>query len=174
MVVESGSKNGRLHIHVAIGRSYLDNYFGSGCSSCSAPSYVLDPADDGKPCFGCIWGNGWVHGPQDSWEGEIRADGDPNKTASYVSKYLAKDLQGISSGRNVYRVARGFQPSVLRLVAFDLASLQARVSSIVSSDPRLVDWYPVHEHVEDFAGGAMWLFSAPVSLLPSVGGLFRG
>jgi hypothetical protein len=167
-VVERGSLNGRLHMHVGLGRFYFDMGFVSVCSACARPGVSVNPANDGRVCLACVWGNGFVSGPGDKWQGEIRSNGDPNKSAAYLSKYVSKDLAGCS-GRNAYRVSRGFQPSVVRVAGIDFDGLALRVSSLISSgSPSSVDCYAVHENVENFSGFPTWLLSSDLPLLPSV------
>ena len=169
-VVERGSKGGRLHLHVAVGRWYLENLFVSVCSSCARPGVRVSPASEGRPCLACIWGNGFVSGPGDKWAGEVRANGDPNRAAAYLSKYVSKDFSSsASAGRNAYRVSRGFQPSVVRVSGIDFDSLLARVSSVISAGTlEGVEVFSLHERIEDFVGFPTWLVSAPLPLLPSV------
>lgn len=169
-VVERGSLRGRLHLHVGLGRWYFDSGFVSVCSACALPNVSASPVPPGGVCLACVWGNGFVSGPGDQWQGEIRANGDPNRSAAYLSKYVSKEVGSASApGRNAYRVARGFQPVVRKVSGLDLDGLSARVCSMISpGSPSSVESYAVHEHVERFPGFPTWLLSAGLPLLPAV------
>jgi len=172
-VIERGEENGRLHLHICAGRWYVDLGACVRCRHCVTEKWVWrsSPPEEGTLCIGCLWGNGIVHGPQERIQGKIRANGDCRAAALYVSSYVSKELAAeLGKGRQLYRVAQNFQPSVLKVPAYDVDSARRYAwefiakASGVSVDQ--VAEVALHEVVEDWPGFPTWVGSVPLPELP--------
>jgi len=181
VVIERGEVNKRLHVHVCVGRWYVDLSVSDKCLKCAPPKWDWRsrPPEAGTLCLRCAWGLGIVHGPQVKLDGEVRANGDARRAAMYVSKYVSKDLRsdlsegsGVNQGRNVYRVAMGFQPLVVRVPSRDVGSaLVGAVQSLAGPSvggSELVEVRALHEIVEDWPGRPTWVGFGPLPSLPEV------
>lgn len=176
-VIERGELNGRLHLHVCVGRWYVDLCVCSICRECAPPSWkwLQPPPAVGTLCLRCVWGNGIVHGPSERVAGEIRANGDSRRAAMYVSKYVSKELiEGSAKGEWRYRVARGFQPEAERFRGREVVSVNRAVAARLGlSAPLSVIGMPagwsvtaLHEEIEGWEGGPTWSFRSPLPELP--------
>lgn len=179
VVIERGEKNKRLHVHVCVGRWYVDLSVSDKCLECAPPNWEWRsrPPERGTLCLRCVWGLGIVHGPQAKVGGEVRANGDARRCASYASKYISKDLSvelsGASyQGRQKYRVSQGHQPPLVRVPGRDVsAALAGAVQSLLGPSggrSELVEVIALHEIVEDWPGRPTWVGFGPLSSLPEV------
>lgn len=174
-VIERGGL-GRLHVHMCVGRWYVDRVVAVRCLRCvtSEWEWRSEPPADGVLCLGCVWGLGFVHGPSERVEGEVRANGDARRAAMYVSKYVSKDLlQELGVGRQLYRVAHNFQPLVLRVPALDVESAcrfaAASIARAAGAELENVVQVALHETVSDWPGRPTWVGSVPLPMLPEAG-----
>lgn len=114
-VPERGAKGDRLHVHMAVGWwSRLGVV--EVCDVCALPGLRRKRSDipaAGSFCVGCLWGWGFVARPSDGREDNY----DGRSLSSYLSKYLAKDFEGVDPGRQRYRVGEGFKPVKLQVRA---------------------------------------------------------
>jgi len=179
VVIERGEKNKRLHVHICVGRWYVDLSVSDKCLECAPPNWEWRsrPPERGILCLRCVWGLGIVHGPQAKVGGEVRANGDSRRCAAYASKYVSKDLSVELSGdafggRQKYRVAQGFQPPVLRVPSRNVSeALSGAVQSLVGASGEgleLVEVRALHEIVEDWPGRPTWVGFGPLASLPEV------
>lgn len=101
-VVEYGSLNGRLHLHVA--SSWSLQGFVEVCFKCAGDVLRSKRSlPETSRCLGCCWGLGFVGAPS-----KVGAR-DPATVSRYLSKYLSKS-EDLPSGVHRYRVAKGYQP----------------------------------------------------------------
>lgn len=173
-VVERGEKFGRLHVHVCIGRWYVDLGVHVRCAKCVLDNWKWDssgPPVDGCLCLGCLWGKGIVHGPSEKYSGEVRANGDARRAAMYVSKYVSKELLGeLGAGRQLYRVAQDFQPVVERAVGVNVEDMRGRVGARLGGSFLGVEnslmVTALHEEIVGWEGPPTWTLRIDLPSLP--------
>jgi hypothetical protein len=155
-VLERGETNGRLHLHVCVGEWYSSLGVVVRCERCVEPGWVWRSTPPGRDrlCLGCLWGHGIVHGPDERLGGDVRANGDAKRAAMYVSKYVSKELRAeLEKGRQLYRVAEGFQPPEERLASSSVALLD-RVTAMVGVSATVL---ALHDEVPTYQGPPCWV-----------------
>jgi len=174
-VIERGEENGRLHLHLCVGRWYVDLSACVVCRHCAAEYgwqwRGQEPPEEGTLCLRCVWGLGIVHGPGKRYQGKIRANGDARAAALYVSGYVSKDLAAeLGKGRQLYRVAQNFKPPVVKVPAYDVDSANRYAAEMISERSGVsveeVTLVALHETVEDWPGRPTWVGSVPLLELP--------
>jgi hypothetical protein len=157
VVLERGETNGRLHLHVVVGDWYSSLGVVVRCERCVAPGWVWHSAPPGQDrlCLGCLWGHGFVHGPDEKLGGDgVRANGDPKRAAMYVSKYVSKELRAeLEQGRQLYRVAQGFAPPEERMASSSVRLLD-RVTAEMGGG---VSVLALHDEVPTYQGPPCWV-----------------
>jgi len=156
-VPERGSKGDRLHLHMAVGW-WAERGAVEVCDRCAVPGLRKVRADippAGSFCIGCMWGHGFVGAPTE-------AVGDPKGLAVYVSKYAAKDLDGLGEkGRNRYHPRVGYQPESVQWVSSSPRRARRRIEQLAGR--QAVEVVGLHEVVEDWEAPPTFVASWEVS-----------
>jgi hypothetical protein len=150
-VVEWGSKNGRLHLHLAVGDWWDRLGCVEVCARCATTGRKRKGpvAPAGSSCVGCVWGHGFV--------GRPNGNGEPAAVAHYAAKYLGKSLgaDGLT-GRQAYRVGEGFQPEPVRVEGLTWEEAEDVAAALLGTELARLEGFPLHENVEAWEGPPTW------------------
>jgi hypothetical protein len=150
-VVEWGSQNGRLHLHLAVGEWWDRLGCVEVCARCATAARKkkgpVAPAE--SACVGCLWGLGFVGRPQ--------GKGEASAVAHYAAKYLGKSLDDDGlTGRQAYRVGEGFQPEPVRLNGLSWEEAEDRTAELLGVELARLEGFPLHENVDTWEGPPTW------------------